>query len=179
MKGFKNSRPFAAICLAVVIALSVLLGGLRSVKRLEKKAVNAYYTDYTNYGEADEDIKKLNRYASMLYSLCEACGCAVQDFGATVDAFDKTAGDPYLSDDLYQSLFNLSTLSYNVLINSNRATEQQRTSAKQYLYEIESTIRRLDNNDGYNAAAQKYNAAIGSFPVRLFLKNADGMIVFD
>ena len=179
MKGLKNSRPFAAICLAVVIVLSVLLGSLRSVRRLEKKAVNAYYTDYASYGEADGDVKKLNRYANMLYSLCEACGCAVENFGATVDAFDKTAGDPYLSEDLYRSLFNLSTLSYNVLINSNRATEQQRTSAKQYLYEIESTMRRLTNNDGYNGAAKKYNAAVGSFPVRLFLKNADLMIVFD
>ena len=76
MKGLKNSRPFAAICLAVVIVLSVFLGGWRSVKKLEKKAGNAYYTDYASYGCADDDVKKLNRYAGMLYSLCEACGCA-------------------------------------------------------------------------------------------------------
>lgn len=179
MKGLKNSRPFAAVCLAVVILLSVFLGGLRSVKHLEKKAYNAYFADDARYGEAAEDIKKLDRYASMLYSLCEACGCAEQDFGAVVDAFDKAAGDPYVSTELYKTLFNVSVLSYNVLIVSPVASDQQKTSAKQYLYEMESTVKRLENNQAYNTAAKKYNAAIGGVPIRWCLPDANPMIVFD
>ena len=179
MKGLKNSRPFAAICLAVVIVLSVFLGGLRSVKKLEKKAGNAYYTDYAAYGKAEEDVKKLNRYAGMLYSLCLACDCSEQDFGTVVEAFDKAAGDPYLSPELYHTLFSVATLSYNVLVVSPKATDQQKTSAKQYLYEMESTISRLAKNQGYNGAAKKYNAAISGIPVRYFLPDANPMIVFD
>ena len=179
MKGLKNSRPFAAFCLAVVILLSVLLGGLRSVKKLEKRAYNAYYTEYEDYGKADEDIRKLNRYAAMLYSLCLSCNCAEEEFALTVDSFDKKAGDPYLSAELYHSLFNLSSLAYNMLINSPYASDQQKTSAKQYFYEMESTMRRLSNNGGYNDAAKKYNRALQSFPMSLVMKNADLMIVFD
>ena len=178
MKGLKNSRPFAAICLVAVIVLSVFGGGYRSVKKLEKKAYNAYYTDDAKYGDAEEDVKKLARYGSMLYTLCEACGCAEGELGSTVDAFDKAAGDPYLPAELYHSLFNLCTLSYNVLVNSS-VSEQQKTSAKQYVYEMESTMRRLGNNGAYNDAAKKYNAAARSFPISLIVKNADLMIVFD
>ncbi len=178
MKQLMKSRPFAALCLAVVILLSVFLGGLRSVKRIEKKAYNAYYTDLGS-GDAGEDMKKMSRYASMLAAVCEAGGSAAPDFRATADAFDKTVGEPYIDASLYESLFEDATLSYNLLINNPNAQEQEKISAKQYYYEIDATMKRLSNNTEYNGIARKYNQAIRSFPVSLLLKNADQMIVFD
>ena len=178
MKQLLKSRPFAAICLAAVILLSVFLGGFRSVKKLEKKAYNAYYTDFS-YGDAGEDMKKMSRYATMLYAVCQACGCADEGFAEVVDRFDRSVGDPYLPEELFNSLFHTCSIAYNVLINSLDATEQQIVSAKQYYYEIDSISRRLANNSGYNEAAKKYNKALDSFPVSLFMKNADRMIVFD
>ena len=179
MKKLMNSRPFAAACLVVVIVLSVCLGGIRSVKKLEKKAYEAYYTDFALYGEADNDIKKMSRYASMLSAVCVAADCASADFASAADAFDKAAGDPYLDQTLYNGLFDAATVSYNLLINHPDTPEQQSISAKQYYYEIDAAMRRLANNSGYNEAAARYNKALRSFPLSLLLKNADQMIVFD
>ena len=179
MKKLMNSRPFAAICLAAVIVLSVLLGGMRSVKRVEKKAYNAYYTDYILYGEASGDMKQMSRYAKLLYAICSACGCADVDYAEAVETFDKSVGEPYLSAELYDSLFHLSSIAYNILQTSEDATEQQKTSAKQYFYEMDSIDKRLSRNNSYNQAAEKYNKAIASFPMSLFMKNSENMIVFD
>lgn len=178
MKQLRKSRPFAAACLAVIILLSVFLGGLRSVKRIEKKAYNAYYSD-SGYGDASEDMKKMSRYASMLAAVCEAGDSASPDFRAVADAFDKSVGEPYIDEALYDSLFEDATLSYNLLINNPLAQEQQKLSAKQYYYEIDATMRRLANNADYNGLAQKYNKALTAFPVSLLLGNASRMIVFD
>ncbi len=178
MKKLSKSRPFAAVCLAVIILLSVFLGGLRSVKRVEKKAYNAYFSDYGT-GDASDDMKKMSRYASMLAATCEACDSASPDFRTTADAFDKTVGEPYIDEELYESLFEDATLSYNLIVNNPLAPEQQKISAKQYYYEIDATMRRLANNSEYNAMAQKYNKAVRSFPISLLLKNARQMIVFD
>ena len=179
MKKLMNSRPFAALCLAVVIVLSVLLGGFRSVKKVQKKAYEAYYTDFFLYGEASSDMKKMSRYASKLYAVCSACGCADSEFADVVDKFDKAVGEPYLSEDLYESLFHLSSISYNLLSISDEATEQQKRSAKQYFSEMDATDKRLSRNNSYNQAAENYNKAISGFPANLFMKNAEKMIVFD
>lgn len=179
MKHLMNSRPFAAVCLAVVILLSVVIGGFRSVKKLEEKAYQAYYTDFFEYGEANDDMKKMNRYSAMLLALCEACGCIDDRFASAADAFDKSVGEPYIDTALYEELFQSASLSYNILINNSSATDQQKTSAKQYYYEIDSIVKRLSNNAGYNDHAQRYNKAIASFPVSLYMKHAKNMIVFD
>ena len=179
MKHLMNSRPFAALCLAVVILLSVVIGGFRSVKKLEKKAYQAYFTDFAEYGEANDDMKKMNRYVAMLYALCEASGCADERFAKAADEFDKTVGEPYMETALYEELFQSASLSYNILINNSSATDQQKTSAKQYYYEIDSIVKRLSNNAVYNNYAIKYNKAISSYPVKLFMRHADDMIVFD
>ena len=178
MKKLRKSRPFAAVSLAVIILLSVFLGGLRSVKHLEKKAYNAYYSD-TGSGDAGEDMKKMSRYASMLASLCESADSATAEFRNCADQFDKTVGEPYIDESLYESLFENATLSYNLLINNPLAKEQQKISAKQYYYEIDATMRRLSNNSEYNGMALKYNKALNAFPVSLLLKHARQMIVFD
>ena len=179
MKNLKNSRPFAALCLAVIIVLSVFLGGLRAVKKVEKKAYNAYYSYDENFGKASDDIKKLSRYASMLYAVCEAGGCAEEDFGVAVDRFDKSAGEPYVSQELYNSLYYLCSFDYNLLVNGPNVDEQLKTSAKQYYYEIEAIVKRLAKNETYNNAAKKYNSAISGYPMRLVMKHADPMVVFD
>ena len=179
MKQLGKSRPFAALCLAAVIVLSVFLGGFRSVKRIEKKAYNAYFTDYDSYGEAAADMKKMSRYASMLAAVCGTGDYVSPDFIATADRFDKSVGEPYIEAALYDSLFNEATVSYNLLINHPNAEEQQKTSAKQYYYEIDAAMRRLSKNKAYNEAAQRYNKALNAFPVSLLLKKAEKMIVFD
>ena len=178
MKKLMKSRLFAAICLAVIILLSVFLGGFRSVKQIEKKAYNAYYTD-NGYGDAGEDMKKMSRYASMLAVICEEGESVSPNFRSCVDQFDKTVGDPYIDGDLYESLFEEATLSYNLIINNPNAQEQHKLSAKQYYYEIDAIMRRLSNNTGYNELAARYNKALHAFPVSLLLKNAEQMIVFD
>ena len=66
-----------------------------------------------------------------------------------------------------------------MLLTSADATEQQKTSAKQYFYEMDSIDKRLSRNNSYNQAAEKYNKAIASFPMSLVMKNSDNMIVFD
>ena len=171
MKRLKNNRTFAFICLIIIICLSVVLGGVRSVKSLEKKAYKAYYNDFTLYGEADNDMKKMSRYASMLSAVCEACGCATEDFALLADAFDKAVGTPYVEKETYDALFHAANLSYNLLINSQEASEQQKISAKQYFYEIDSSMRRLAENSAYNSLAQKYNKAVSGFPISLILES--------
>ena len=179
MKQLFKNRLFAAACLAVVIIASVFLGGFRSVKKLEKKAYQAYYNDFDEYGDASADMKKMSRYASMLASVCSACGCVSPGFPEAADQFDKSVGEPYIDGKLYDTLFNEATVSYNLLINHPDAEAQHKVSAKQYYYEIDSAMRRLANNSGYNDSAQKYNKALQAFPVSLLLKKAARMIVFD
>ena len=178
MKKLLKNRLFAAFCFAVIILLSVFLGGFRSVKQIEKKAYNAYYSD-SGYGDASDDMRKMSRYASMLAVICEAAGSASPNFSACADEFDKTVGDPYIDADLYEDLFEDATLSYNLIINNPNAQEQHKLSAKQYYYEIDAIMRRLANNTGYNELAATYNKALQSFPVSLLLKNSKPMIVFD
>lgn len=179
MKQLIKNRLFAAACLVVVIIASVFLGGFRSVKRLENKAYNAYFNDFVEYGDAGEDMKKMSRYASMLASVCNSCGCISPSFSDLADQFDKSVGEPYIDGKLYDSLFNEATVSYNLLINHPDAEVQQKISAKQYYYEIDAIMRRLENNEGYNESAKKYNHALQAFPVSLLLKKASRMIVFD
>ena len=175
----KKSRPVAAVCLAVVILLSVFLGGYRSVKHLEKKACDAYFNDSIRYGDASEDMKKMSRYAAMLSAVCVSCGCDSNGFAETAERFDKAVGEPYMDEALYESLFRSANLSYNLLINSAAATEQQKISAKQYFYEMDSASRRLANNEEYNDLAAQFNKASASFPVSLIWRGNGTLIVFD
>ena len=179
MKQLMKNRLFAAACLLVVIVASVFLGGFRSVKHLEKKAYEAYFIDFQEYGDASSDMKMMSRYASMLAAVCDSCGCCSPDFLTAADTFDKSVGEPYIDGKLYDSLFNAATVSYNLLINHPNAEVQQKVSAKQYYYEIDAIMRRLSKNESYNNAALKYNKALQTFPVSLIMSKAARMIVFN
>ena len=168
MKFFKYNLPAAWIVLVIAVAVSAVFGTNRSVSRLEEETVKAYAVDSTYSGSAKADMIKFADYASQLYAIAEATGCADAAFGSALSELRASMDSPFGSEDAFSDLHSAASLAYNKIVNQSDVTETQKKSAILYYYEMDSTKSRLSNNAEYNKIAAKYNAAIASFPASVF-----------
>ena len=175
-KILRYNRPVAVIALVVIIALSVWLGGLRSVSSLKNKVQKAYFTDYSSGGCVADDMAKYLSYSQKILGIAEANGVHDEDFSSAVSAFADANDSPFTVSTVYEKLKKSADTVYNVLYASD-LDSSVRNSLISYYYEMTSTSQRLANNTDYNKTARKYNSASVSFPAKLYC-GSEAAIVF-
>lgn len=175
------NRPAAAAVLTVVVLAGVPLGAVRSVHALERRVETAYTDGSSKYGTPKADLSKLAEYAEQLYSIASANGCDGEGTGSMkphIDALRQSLASPIADTDALTPLMSAASLAYNRLLNDEALSDAQKNSAISYFYEMDSIRMRLQNNEEYAAAAQKYNGALRSFPASLFCGGMDDAITF-
>ena len=177
MEILKFNRPLAIAVMILVIAAAIPCGAIRSVASLESKVEKIYDAGDDRNGTVRTDLTRLADYGQNLYAIAEPLGCADAAFADAITALRSTIGSP-MTEDVLTPLMSAASLAYNRMMALPTLTEEQKNSAVLYFYEMDSTRLRLGNNEQYDAAAQKYNRAIESFPASLFCSGKDRAMLF-
>lgn len=176
---FKHNRGAAFCALAVIIVLSVFLGTLRSVNGLEKK-VGKFYSDSTSkYVSVSSDLGKLRSYATDLFAVADAHGCADKDFSDALRNLSDVISSPFGQENAVKDLVTAANTAYRHLAAADGVSDAEMTTAKLNFYDIDASFKRLINNSDYNKAAQKYNSAVNSFPASIIVVGKSDAAVFN
>ncbi|MBQ2708588.1 MAG: hypothetical protein IJF67_10005, partial [Clostridia bacterium] len=157
---------------------AVPLGAIRSLSSLEKKVEKIYDAGDERGGTVRTDLTRLADYGQNLFAIADALGCADAAFAGAIAALRASIGSPITDEDAVTPLMSAASLSYNRIMALPDVPEAQKNSAVSYFYEMDSTRARLQNNEKYAAAADKYNRALESFPASLFAGGRGQAIVF-
>lgn len=178
MNFFKYNRTAAWAVLIAVIAAAIPVGAIRSVSALENKVEKIYESGNDRYGTARTDLSRLAEYGQNLLAITDSLGCADSQFDDALKELRAALTSPLADTDAVTAVMNAASLSYNRLIALPDVPEAQKNSAISYFYEMTSTLARLQNNEEYAKAAQKYNNAKSSFPASLFTGGKESAITF-
>lgn len=167
----KYNRPLAFAALVIIVALSIVLGCVRTLSSLENRVDKLYSST-----KAMSDVTDLYGYASKIQAGAKAAGLDTAKLDDALEELSKTSSDPTALSDTVNAVFSESSILYSDISYSGKVADM--TSLTAYMAEIESTMMRLQNNTKYNEAALKYNRAIDSFPASVFALGRKSAAVF-
>lgn len=167
----KYNRPLAFCVLVIVVALSLVVGCVRTLSSFENKVESLYEST-----KAMADINDLYGYASKIQAGAKAAGFDTAKLDEALEALAKNASDPTALGDTVSVIFSESSILYSDISYSGKVADMNSLTA--YMAEIESTMMRLQNNTKYNKAALDYNRAIRSFPASIFALGRNNATVF-
>ena len=178
MDFIKYNRTAAIAVLIAVILAAVPLGTIRSVSALADKVEKIYENGDSRGGTVRAYLSRMADYGQNLYAIADALGCSDSSFADALAALRASLDSPIAEKNAAEELMSAASLAYNRIMALPDAPEAQKNSAISYFYEMESTRARLQNNQKYAAAAEKYNRALESFPASLFTGGRDTAITF-
>jgi hypothetical protein len=172
------NRTAAAAALILVILAAVPLGTVRSVNALERKVEKLYDSGDREGGSVRSDLARMADYGQNLFAIADAIGCADPSFSSALSDLRAALGSPIMPADSADALMSAASLTYNRILSLPDLSETQKNSAISYFYEMDSTRMRLQNNEAYARAADRYNDALDSFPASLFCLGKSPAITF-
>lgn len=167
----KYNRVLASAVLIAVIILSCIFGTLRTVGSYKSKVEKLYTST-----KVLSDLKDMSGYASKIVASAKTAGIDTADLEKALSDLDKNIEKPTKLGNAVTDVYTLASIAYNDTCYSG--TYSDTSSLTAYMSEIDSTMMRLKHNDEYNAAASKYNKAIGSFPASLVAIGSKNAVLF-
>ncbi len=162
MNTIRHNIPLAVAALVLIVVLALVLGTVRSVSSLAGKAEKLYAKESDTYGSPKKDLTKIVEWSTELNAISVAAGCG--EFTDEIGALRDTLASPVGQGNSALALYTAASSAYARITAKKDITEDQEKSATLYFYDIQSTMTRLKSNEDYRRAAEKYNAAIRSFP---------------
>ena len=166
MEFFKKNRPVAALCLVVIIALSVIFGSWRSIDGIKGELANEFQKK-DKYGETVSGtvdmLEKHIRTFVAEYKLALGNCVEANILTECADALNCVNGIiPYAAK--IDDARNAAMLMHQRLDNEGKYSIE----AKAAYAGIDNDISILRRYDDYNAAAKKYNEAASTLVGKLF-----------
>lgn len=171
---FWERRGIAVIVLSAAVLFSLIFGTARSAKSLSEDLMNEFESSH-----AMSDVKVIFASAdeiSAVFRAVEGESGRWEEY-VSVKSGAGDPGDPTgLSGELVSELKTLAAAMYNELAFGGKMTEAQSISAKKYYYDLLNAWTMLCENGDYRKAADNYNNAVNSFPLKL--TGADSAAIF-
>ena len=127
MNTLRHNRPLAVAALVLIVALSLVLGTMRSVAALAAKTERVYAKDSDKYGSPKADLTNIVKWAGDLNAISVATDSG--DLTPEISALRDALSSPVGQGDKALALYTAASAAYGRITANKDVSEAQRNSA--------------------------------------------------